>query len=310
MTRRRAILIGALLLAATGCKTANGKEQLPPPNSSGAPAVPAVADPEGPEGDAGSAHADALTGTGTLFPRAEAQLGPKASGVLSAVSVEEGDKVKKGQMLFRLEAGQAALSVKQAKTMLSAAEVGLRSAETDYKRTKELFDRGSVAPATFDQVQARYDNAKSAVDQAKVALSMAQKASSDTVVRSPIDGVVTAKLKSVGETVTMMPPTVVLVVQDVKVLELRARLPERSLSKLGTGTLLHMRVPALGIERTTPVKRVNPSIDALTRTVEVVAELDNADGKLKPGMLVEIDFGDADAGTAGASSDAGAEKKR
>lgn len=310
MNARRLLLIVALF-GLSGCKKAGNDGGLPPAAGSGvaAPEIPAVGNPVESAEEAGAPRGDgALFATGTLFPKAEAQLGPKMSGVLSAVKVEQGDKVKKGQLLFQLEGGQTALSVKQAKNLLDAAKVALRSAETDYNRTKELFDRGSVAPATFDQVQARYDGAKAQVAQAEVALSMAQKASSDTTVRSPIDGVVTQKLKSVGETVTMMPPTIVVVVQDVSELELRARLPERALSKLQPGTRIIVRLPALGVERLVPVERVNPSIDMLTRTVEVVAKLDNSDGLLKPGMLADIDVGDgrSDAGAA----DAAAEKPR
>lgn len=314
MTSRARLLLVLWLVALGGCKKSSDKAELPPATGSGVPApdIPAVVASAGEASDAGASSDSArLSGTGTLYARAEAQLGPKATGVLTAISVKEGDKVKKGQLLFRLDSAQADLSVRQAKTLLEAAEVGLRSAETDYKRTKELYDRGSVAPATFDQVQARYDNAKSAVSQAKVAVSMAQKASGDTSVRSPIDGVVTAKLKNVGETVTMMPPTVILVVQDVSVIELRARMPERSLATLAPGSAIRMRLPAIGVERTTTVKRINPAVDMLTRTVEVVAELDNADGKLKPGMLAEVDFGDGDAGAAAAPKpDAGTEPKR
>lgn len=311
MNARRLLLLVALL-SPSGCKKAGDDGGLPPAAGSGvaAPEIPAVENPVEAAEDAGAALPErALSATGTLFPKAEAQLGPKMSGVLSAVKVEQGDKVKKGQLLFQLEGGQTALSVKQARTLLDAAKVALRSAETDYKRTKELYDRGSVAPATFDQVQARYDGAKAQVAQAEVALSMAQKASADTTVRSPIDGVVTQKLKSVGETVTMMPPTIVVVVQDVSELELRARLPERALANLQPGTRVTVRLPALGIERSVPIERVNPAIDMLTRTVEVVARLDNSDGALKPGMLADIDVGQARA-DAGATDAAAAEKPR
>lgn len=277
-------------LAALGCKNETA-QALPLPAGSGVapPAIPKVEDliTESSSPDRG-AKGSGLTATGTLFPNEQAELGPKTSGVLSAVLVEEGQTVKKGQLLFRLEASQANLAVQQAKTMLETAKVNLRAAELEYQRIKELHGRGSVPQATYDQVQARYDSAKTSVAQAEVALSMAQRTSADTVVRSPIDGVVTAKLKSVGETVTMMPPTVVLIVQDLRKLELRARLPERSLATLNPGTPLTVKVPALDIERTVPVERVNPAVDPLTRTVEVIAKLDNADGKLKPGMLVEV----------------------
>jgi RND family efflux transporter MFP subunit len=300
----RASIFVLASLALASCKESGAKSALPPASGSGvaAPDVPKVRDLVVETADAGATGSNALSATGTLYAREEAQLGPKASGVLSAVTVKEGDRVKKGQLLFRLESLQSDLGVKQAKALLQAAEVGYRAAELDHRRTKELFDRGSVAAATFDQVQARYDSAKSAVDQAKVALSMAQKASGDTAVHSPINGVVTAKFKSVGEMVTMTPPTVVLVVQDVSVLELKVRLPERALRNLAPGSEITASFPALGAERVTKVKRINPAIDVATRTVEVVADLDNKDQSLKPGMLADVRLGSAAASSAAAPS--------
>lgn len=287
------VLVGGV--AAVACKNAEGKPELTAASALPPPAIPAVSSLQTPEPAADAGASNSLSGTGTLFPREEAQLGPKMSGVLTAVNVEEGDRVKKGQVLFKLDSSSADLSVRQAKTQLETAEVQLRAAEVDWKRTKELHDRGSIAPATFDAVQARYDSAKTSVSQAKVAVSMAQKMSGDSSVRSPITGVVSAKLKSVGETVTMMPPTIVVIVQDTSVLELRARLPERSLKTLMPGSIIHVKLPAMSLTRDVPIKRINPSLDAITRSVEIIADLDNADGKLKPGMLAEIALGGEEA---------------
>lgn len=285
---RRASLLLLAGLSSAACKQTESRPELTAPSALPPPAIPQVSSLRTDEPDAGSSGNAALSGTGTLYPREEAQLGPKMSGVLSSVSVEAGDRVKKGQVLFKLDSSSADLAVRQARTQLDGAEVGLRAAELDYKRTKELRDRGSIAPATFDQAQARYDSAKTSVAQAKVAVSMAQKMSGDAAVRSPITGVISAKLKSVGETVTMMPPTIVVVVQDTSVLELRARLPERALRTLMPGSMIRVKLPALSLEKTVPIKRINPALDVVTRSVEIVADLDNADGKLKPGMLAEL----------------------
>ncbi len=295
MMWRAVWMVGFSVCLFPGCKNAESKPELTAASSLPPPAIPSVSSLRTEDDDGGSTAGN-VAGTGTLYPHEEAQLGPKASGVLSKVMFDEGDLVKKGQVVFRLDSAQADLGVRQAKTQLEAAEVGLRAAELDYKRTKELHDRGSIAPATFDQVQARYDAAKNNVSQAKVAVSMAQKMSGDSVVRSPITGVVSAKLKSVGETVTMMPPTIVVIVQDTSVLELRARVPERSLRTLTQGSPIRVRLPAMGLERTVPIKRINPSVDMVTRTVEIIADLDNSDGKLKPGMLAELAVDGTDAG--------------
>jgi RND family efflux transporter MFP subunit len=277
-----------LFFAASGCKSQAEGNGLPPSAGSGsapAPVIPKLA--EIASAAVGAASTDtAAAWTGSLYARHEAQLGPKMSGNLSQITVEEGDHVKKGQLLFRLDGAQASLGVEQAKAAVASAQVGLDSAKLDLTRATELFMKGSIAPASFDQAKAAFDRGQTGLNQAKVGLQVAQRGLADTAIYSPIDGVVTDKLKSLGETVTMVPPTTVLVVQEVDKLELRAHVPEKALASLKTGTFL--RVKAAGISRDVAVKRVNPTIDPRARTVEVVADVDNADGKLKVGMLVEV----------------------
>jgi RND family efflux transporter MFP subunit len=239
------------------------------------------------------AAASSAAWTGTLYARHEAALGPKASGVLSVVAVDEGDKVKKGQLMFRLDGAQAFIGVNQAKAAIATGKVALDSAKLELTRATDLSAKGSIAPAVYDQAKANYDHAAMALEQAKVAEQLAQRLAVETAVYSPIDGVVTSKQKSVGETVTMVPATTVLVVEDVAHLELRANLPENAIAKLSTGSDLKMNARSVGIERTVQIKRVNPTLDTRTRTVEVVADVDNSDGKLKVGMLVEVGLAQA-----------------
>lgn len=305
MTRTLTVAAIAALTLAAGCKQKSDDNGLPPPNGSAlaAPEVPSLAALASASAATvvDGADGSALVGTGTLRPAAEAQLGPKATGVIAAITVDEGAQVKKGQTLFRLDASQASIATQQATAAVQAAQVNLGAAELDFQRTKELYDRGSVAPATFDQMKARYDAAKAGVDQAKAALSMAQKAGADTAVTAPFNGVISAKLKNVGELATMMPPTVVLIVQDVSKLELRVRLPDRALMTLRAGSTMKAHFPAVGIDRNVTVDRINPSIDPRTRTIEVVSMIDNAKGELKPGMLAEVHIAEADAAPAKAS---------
>lgn len=286
----RSGLVLLALASVLGCRGHEGGG-LPPSSGSGAPpapSIPKLADLGKSEASpAGSSSSDAAW-TGTLYARHEAQLGPKMTGILAQVGVEEGDQVKKGQLLFSLDAAQAKLSVDQAKAAITAAQVGYDAAKLEYSRASDLLKSGSIAQASFDQAKSSFDRAQTGLDQTKVALQMAERGVVDSTVHSPIDGVVTAKLKNVGETVTMMPPTVVLIVQDVSNLELRARLPERALSLVKEGGSIKMTVPSVGLSRDVPVKRINPTIDARTRTVEVVADVDNTDKKLKVGMLVQV----------------------
>lgn len=283
------ILLAAGLAGACG-KSNDGAASMPPASGEGAPpraALPAL-DLGG--GSAGAASTKRTT-TGTTHPRASAQLAPNMSGVLAVVAVEEGDRVKKGDLLFRLRGESFELGLKQAQTALKSAEVSLAAIKVEYDRTQRLFEKNAVNQAAWDQVQAQYQGAQVGVEAARVNVSMAQKARADAAVRSPIDGVVTAKLKSPGEMVTMMPPSIVVVVEDHSLLELRFRLPEGSLGRLQVGDVLTAQFTAAGFSREVEIMRISPNVDPMTRTIEVIAKLPNPDGQLKAGMLAELAIG-------------------
>lgn len=284
----------AALLAGVACQNQNGP-RLPPPSGEGAPPAPQIPKLEAlAPVQSTAAHSGERAGTGSLQPVDQAALGPKETGVITAIAVDEGERVEKGQVLFRLDAATAHLAVVQAKAALSSAQVQLGTAQLDYGRTESLRERGSIPQDAFDQAKARFDATQSAVAQAEAALGLAQRRLSNMVVSSPIDGIVTEKRMNVGETATLMPPSIVLVVHNIDKLELRARLPETALRSVRAQSELEVSFPALEETRRVRVTRIAPTVDPRTRTIEIVAEIDNADHRLKAGMLVEVAFGKAD----------------
>ncbi len=289
-TRRILPIVMVVLSVAAGCRNGNNKEKLPPPTGEGAPPpvqIPVLEDVKPTRAAKGD---NLLVVTGTSRPVREAKVGPKGSGVVVSLPVEEGDQVKKGQLLFRLESVNQALAVSQAEAALSGALVAESTVKTELGRVKALHERGSVSPAALDQVEAQYEGAQAAVKQARAALASARQMTADTSVRSPIAGVVARRLSSVGDTVTMMPPSVVLIIQDITTLEVRGNVPETMLKQLRPGSELLVRFPAVEEERRVTIERINPSVDPMTRTVEIVAMVPNPDSSLKAGMLVELDF--------------------
>jgi RND family efflux transporter MFP subunit len=310
----RAFLLTAGLLGAAapiaGCQQSK-QNSLPPASGDKAPPapkIPALTDlARQAPGEPAQGGAD-RAGTGSLRPVHEAQLGPKETGVITAIAVDEGDRVKKGQLLFKLDAEQAQLAVAQARAAQSAAQVQLDAAKLDFDRTQALRARGSIAEDSLDQARSRFDAARSAYEQAQAALGLAQRHANNMVVQSPIDGIVTEKRMNVGETATMMPPSIVLVVQEIDQLELRARLPETALMHVREQSELTVTFPAVGETRKVRVQRIAPTIDARTRTIEIVAAVDNQDHRLKAGMLAEVTYRGQTAGEAEAEAEAEASK--
>jgi multidrug efflux pump subunit AcrA (membrane-fusion protein) len=89
---------------------------------------------------------------------------------------------------------------------------------------------------------------------------------------------------------TMMPPTIIAIIQDQDTLDLRFRLPEKALATVKAGSTVKARFAALGVTHDAKVTRIQPTIDPRTRTIEVVAELPNPDLALKPGLLAEVEL--------------------
>jgi RND family efflux transporter MFP subunit len=278
----------ALLLA---CQSQEGPK-LPAATGAGAPPAPAIPtlSQVGAKTAATATGTGGPAGTGSLRPRREAALGPKETGAITAISVDEGMRVRKGDVLFRIDAAQAELAVEQAKAALSSAEVQRSAAQLEFDRTKALRERGSVTPDIYDQSKARLDAAVSAVAQANAALGLAQRHAANMVVTAPFDGVVTEKRMNVGEIATMMPPSVVLVVQDTDALELRARLPESALRSVHEGSEISVHFPSIDYSRRVSVKRISPTVDPRNRTIEVVADVDNKDHRVLGGMLAEVEY--------------------
>ncbi len=285
LTMAGLIAVGGLPLQA--CGRAHADDDLPPPTGSGAPAVPAVVSPAPVAAE--QSQPRGLTAIGTARAVHSAELAAEAAGVLRKIYVDEGDRVKKGQVLFQIDSASQGLDVRQSDVSFDAARLTLRSAEREYQRDKSLQKSGAISAAALQQTRDRYHDAKVAVERARVAVSTARTTASQTIVRSPLDGIVSAKMKNQGESVGKHGDAV-LTVHDNSRLEVRARLVESALAKIRPGDPVRVTFDAVGITHDVELDRINPTVDEKTRTVEVVAIVDNDDGVLKAGMLVRLEF--------------------
>jgi membrane fusion protein, multidrug efflux system len=284
------LLIAVALLPAGCGKKDDGKAALPPATGSGSPPLPEL-----PKlATQAAAPAPTVTSdrksTGTLLPHAEVAVVARASGVVVALTVEVGARVKKGQVMFRVDDRDATLRLAQAQTQLAAARQQLHSTEVEHRRTKSLFDQQAASPQQWDQVSAQLEAAKVGVAQAQNGVAMAAKAVTDATARAPIDGVVVSRPIALGDYVSDGPPTHVLVLQDQATLDLKFHLPERALAHIRTGAAITVSVPALGLSRKATISIVAPSVDPRTRTIELTALLDNRDGALRPGLMADVEL--------------------
>ena len=290
MTRITNMLVA---LVAVGCSKGDDRAGLPPSTGPGAPPLPVLpvvaATPVASPGP-GAAITSERKSTGTLLPHAQVAVVARASGVIVALGVDVGARVKQGQVVFRVDARDAELHLAQAQTQLAAAEQQLHATEVEHRRTQQLFEQHAASPQQWDQVSAQLDAARLGVAQARSGVALAGKSVADATARAPIDGVVTARPVSLGDYVTAMPATQVLTLQDQATLDLEFRLPERALASVKPGDPITVSLPALGVSRKAAIAIVAPSVDPRTRTVGIKAVLDNRDGSLRPGLMADIEL--------------------
>ena len=290
MTRiSTSLMVAALVLAGCGKDDKErDRKALPPPTGPGAPPLPVVPALAVPAAPPSPATASARRATGTLLPHSEVAVVARASGVVVELTVDVGARVKKGQVVFRVDDRNAVLRLAQAQTQLAAAELQQKTSETELRRSKALFDQQALTQQRWDQVSAEVDAARVGVAQARNGVAVATKAVADATARAPIDGVVVARPVAFGDYVSDAPPTHVLVLQDQATLDLKFRLPEQALASVRTGDAITVALPALAASRKATISIVAPSVDPRTRTVELTAVIDNRDGALRPGLMAEV----------------------
>lgn len=276
-------VVAAFLTGA--CTDASAGPSLPPPSGDESPPGPDV---PGVEEFAVQSPASARTYVGSLEAKDRIEVAAAVGGTLAEVRFDVGDTVTKGDTIFRLTGKPTKLGLSRARQGLAAATHQVDTAAKHLARVEELRQAGAATAAALEQAQSAFDGASIQAQDAKVAVSMSKVGVSDLVTRTPMSGIVTQRNKSAGETVTSMPPTVVMIIENHEVLELDFRVPELVLRQFQPGTRVNVKIPALDLTRTVSVSRTGATVDPRTRTIEITCEVDNADLSLKPGMSVEI----------------------
>ena len=218
-----------------------------------------------------------VTASGEVRPRRYVNVGANVSGRLIDITVIEGQRVKKGQMLARVEAERYEAGARQGEAGVAAARAELTRAEADlagakltYDRNKRMREEQLVAESAYDQAEAEYKMKAAGVEAAKrrVAQLQAQLDSTKdelykTTVYSPMDGVVTNLPKEQGEMVIgaqSFSPTVIMTVADLSVMECEVMVDETDFRNLKLGQEAKVKVEALeGLELKGEVTEIGAS---------------------------------------------------
>ncbi|NNE34109.1 MAG: efflux RND transporter periplasmic adaptor subunit [Rhodothermales bacterium] len=214
-----------------------------------------------------------FSGTASLEAEQEAVVVAKEGGLVARLLAEEGDYVRKGQALAKLDDERLLLD-------LQRAEVGYLKAEREFKRKEEMHSKQIVSTEEYEVARSEYDTQKANFDLAKLAVDF-------TTVVAPISGVVSERMIKVGNMVQANAP--VFRVTDFSPLLAVMHVPERELNKLKTQQGAIISVDALpGASFTGHVERISPTVDRATGTFKVTVEIRDRTNQLKPGMFGRV----------------------
>ena len=210
------------------------------------------------------------TGTAPIEAFAEANVIAKVDGEVRILHVEEGDMVRKNQVLATLDGDRLRLE-------LSESEARLRKMQRDFNRNKELLEKDLISIGDFEKIRYDMEALEASYNLAKLELDY-------TKIRAPIDGVISERYIKLGNTIKTGDPVYRVTSLDPLVAYLF--IPEREFRQIAAGQPVQIRIDALpGELLTASVTRVSPIVDPATGTFKITIEVTGTDQRIKPGMF-------------------------
>ena len=209
--------------------------------------------------------------TSTVQAYVKNNIAPQMAGRITKINVEIGDFVKEGQVLAEID-----------KAQLLQAQLQLQNQEVELQRLKSLYEEGGLSQSDYDAMQLQYNVLKTQVDNLI----------ENTTLRSPINGVVSARNYDVGDMYAMSMP--LFTVEQIVPVKLLIGVSETDYSKVKKGDSVTVTADAIpGKTFYGKVSRIYPTVDPATRTFTVEVKIDNTYKTLRPGMFARatINFG-------------------
>lgn len=246
------------------------------------------------------AAARAVVSEATIEAVRESTLAAQVPGRILELAVDAGDRVRKGQVLLRIDAAEAAAAVAVAEAGVAAAETALANARAEYQRARGLVERKFLSQSALDAASARFQAAEAQLRAAHASRGQAATVQAYAVVSSPIDGVVAARHVEDGE--MAQPGRELVTIYDPAALRAVVDLSPQRIAALGPGVpRARVELPDSGRAIDAAAVTLLPAADARTHTVRARVDLPAGIEGVLPGSFARVHFFAAAAGPAAAA---------
>lgn len=228
---------------------------------------------------------------GNIVSDGRTDVASRITGFIRQLDVREGQVVKRGDLLVRLDAADVDAAITQARAGVQAAQQVWQDAQHDVRQNAQLAPAGAISEDVLRKSRVQEQTTHAALEQAQSALKAALAQRDYVSIVSPVTGVIVSVARRSGE--LAVPGVPLLTVESREVLLFKAFIPEHNLSLLKPGDAIAVRIDALGdMPVAGKIRGIVPSADGVTRRYEFDVELPH-DDRLLPGMFgrVEIQLG-------------------
>lgn len=222
--------------------------------------------------------------SGTLKAVRSAAVKARVAGELRELSLREGDGVRAGQLLGRIDATEALARVQQAEQQALASEAQQAIAQRQHDNNRALVQQGFISSTALQNSEAGLDAARANLKAAQAALAIARKSLADTELRAPISGQVSARLAQNGERVAV--DARVLEIVDAAAMEIEATLPPSDALELRVGQQADWSVEGQAQPAPARVARISPSVQTGSRSLLAYLSVPRQEG-LRQGLFVQ-----------------------
>ncbi|HXG53454.1 MAG TPA: efflux RND transporter periplasmic adaptor subunit [candidate division Zixibacteria bacterium] len=237
-----------------------------------------------------------LTASGYVVARRKAAVASKGTGTLVYLGVEEGDSVKKGQVIARLDDADVVAALRRAQENLRLAEADLHDARENLERQRRLLAMNLIAQADYDAADARYQRVVASIGAARFAVEEARVAVENTRIVAPFDGTVVQKNADVGEIVAPLAGAAssraaVVTIADMSSLEVEADVSEANITRVLPEQECEITLDAYPEHRYPGyVSKIVPTADRAKATVMVKIKFGRYDRRVLPEMSAKVAF--------------------
>jgi len=222
--------------------------------------------------------------SGALQPVRQATVKAKVSGDVRLVTVREGETVKSGQLLARIDTADLEAKLADRIGALESAKAQLAMAEKNRSNNLALLKQNFISQNAFDNSESSFTVAQGTVKSNEAQVQLAKNALRDADAVSPLSGIVAKRHAQPGEKVAFDSPLITIV--DLTDLELQAVVPAADVPELSIGKAVELSIDGFGERRFAGrVERINPATEPGTRAILVYVGIRNVDGALRGGMF-------------------------